>query len=230
MQAVVFDFDGLIADTEGPEFDAWTQEYARHGLVLELSEWAKSVGTFGPHAWSPDRHLAALAPEIDIQEAKARQHDAFLGLLESLQPMPGLAELLDGLKQQGITCAIASSSQAEWVLGHLDKIGLAGAFGPVVTRGPGLPAKPEPHLYQEACRQAGAPPHACVAIEDSVNGLVAAKRAGMAAVAVPNQVTAGLDFSGADLVVSSLAELSPSRLRDVVEAWGQASGKSPARP
>jgi putative hydrolase of the HAD superfamily len=111
---------------------------------------------------------------------------------------------------------VASSSPADWVVGHLSDRGLLDRFDAVCTGDEVLHTKPDPALYLLACHRLGVDPADAVAVEDSVNGVRAAKAAGMVAVAVPSSLTAEMDFGPADLVVPSCAELSPVVLGRVI--------------
>jgi putative hydrolase of the HAD superfamily len=115
-----------------------------------------------------------------------------------------------------VPLAVASSSPAEWVIGHLSERGLLDAFTAVCTGDEVLHTKPDPALYRLACERLGVDPSGAVAVEDSVHGVTAARAAGMHAVAVPSSLTVGMDFSHADLVVASCSELSPTVLGAVV--------------
>lgn len=215
LQAVVFDFDGLIADTEAPEFESWRLEFLAHGAALEMTEWSKCVGA-GPGAWSVEEHFRQLAPHADLESALRSRHGRFLELSAGMKPNPGVREWIDDLIAAGIPFAIASSSRSEWVSEHLEKVGLAERFETIWTRDLVEHAKPHPDLYLAACRSLQVDPVNALALEDSSNGALAAKRAGMKAVAVPNAVTAGFDFSHADKVVPSLLRF---RLQDAAALW-----------
>ena len=135
--------------------------------------------------------------------------------LELLAPevvRPGIVELLDGADKAGVALAVASSSPVEWVVPHLERLDLLDRFAHVVTRtdvgGDPRRTKPAPDIYEHALRALGASPACSVALEDSLNGLAAARAAGLRCVVAPGPVTTGLDFSAADLVVDSLAEVS----------------------
>ncbi|MHB1973604.1 MAG: HAD-IA family hydrolase, partial [Acidimicrobiales bacterium] len=108
----------------------------------------------------------------------------------------------------GLSLAVASSSPRAWVEERLAEVGLSQTFAVVSCRGSGLAAKPAPDVYLDACRRLGVEPARAVAVEDSLNGLAAARAAGMRCVAVPGTITSGLDLGAADLVLGSLGEMS----------------------
>lgn len=206
VDALVWDFDGLILDTETPIFVAWQEAYAAHGVdPLTLDEWAAEIGT---HAGlDVVGELRRRAGYVDGALLAARQHrrDA---LLAEEAVRPGVLEWLDAADARGLRLAIASSSEPEWVLNHLERLGIRHRFGPVCCRGDGLPAKPAPDLYLAACAALDVDPARALAVEDSPHGITAAKAAGLACVAVPNRITAALDLTAADLVIPSLADSS----------------------
>ncbi|MBX3111317.1 MAG: HAD-IA family hydrolase [Fimbriimonadaceae bacterium] len=215
LQAVVFDFDGLIADTESNEYAAWQSVYADHGCDLAPEDWAKAVGA-GPTAFDAFEHLVVLSrQDLDRAATMAEWASRRDRLNEGLLLLPGVEALLDALSDDGVSVAVASSSRRDWVEGHLARLDVLERFAAVVTRDDHAP-KPAPDLYLGACSRLGAEPTASVALEDSSNGVLAAKRAGMAAVAVPNAVTRDYDFSLADVVVDSLTKVDVTLLRGLV--------------
>ena len=216
LQAIVFDFDGLIIDTETPEFETWRDEFASRGVTLELAEWSKCVGS-GPDAWNVFSHLEELlGGPIDQQEVADSRHRRFEQCLPHLRPREGFAELLAEIRDAGIPFGIASSSEMWWVSQHLTACGLLDEFKVIVTRDQVARPKPAPDLYLEAMRRLSADPAQCVAIEDSKNGIAAARAAGMAVVAVPNSVTETFDLSAASMRVDSLSELSLRDLQSLI--------------
>jgi HAD superfamily hydrolase (TIGR01509 family) len=121
--------------------------------------------------------------------------------------MPGVEQWIADVRRLHLGIAIASSSPIEWVHGHLTRLGVRDRFDHVSCRDVDVPGKPAPDVYLRACEALGVSPADALAVEDSPNGIAAAKAAGLRCVAVPNAITAPLDFSQADLVVASLAEV-----------------------
>lgn len=217
IRAVVFDFDGLILDTESAIFDALVELFAEHGGTIEEAEWASTIGTHaGMDEYAVLLERATTPPPP--REEFARLHEARVRqLLEAEQALPGVLEWLEAAAELGLKVGIASSSSAGWVNGHVERLGLAHHFAVVSTRGEGVPAKPAPDVYLRACEALEVDPADAVAVEDSPNGIAAAKAAGLACVAVPNRLTRPLDLSAADLVVETLADLP---LAELVSARG----------
>jgi beta-phosphoglucomutase-like phosphatase (HAD superfamily) len=208
LDAVVFDFDGTILDTESGELTAWLEEYARHDVPFDRVAWQASVGGSGG-ALDPAGDLAArVVGGIDVAATRDRQRARWLELVGEAQLVAGVEDRLDEAAELGLKLAVATSSGFRWAGEHLRRLGLLDRFGAVCTRDDVSRVKPDPELYTLACERLGVKPANAVAIEDSANGVRAANAAGLFTVAVPNPVTAGQDHGHADLRVSSLTELS----------------------
>jgi HAD superfamily hydrolase (TIGR01509 family) len=213
--AVLFDFDGLILDTETCTYETVVEVFAEHGQTVDLAWWHSILGTADHPHWT-EVLARQLGRPVDREALVARREERRLRLLHTLPVCDGVAELLDAAAAAGVPAAVASSSPASWVDGHLTRLGLRDRFRAVVTRddvgGDSRRTKPAPDLFLLAAAAVGAEPAACVVLEDSPNGVTAARAAGMAVVAVPGPMTAPLDFSAADLVVGSVADLDLRRL------------------
>lgn len=211
-QALIFDFDGLIADTESAIYGAWAALYASQGEALGLAEYVHCVGsTFGqfdPMA-ELERRLGCL---LDWPPLLAAKDEVIRAGHRGLSPLPGVRELLKEAAEAGVPCALASSSTADWVGPWLDTLGLAPAFRVVWTRDRVRQAKPSPELFLGAAAELGIPPGRCVVLEDSRNGLRAAQSAGSPCVIVPSPVTRGSDFTGAQRILPSLAGIGVADL------------------
>jgi len=214
IRALVFDFDGLIADTEGPEFQAWADTWAEYGHELAVEEWAHCIGTNDPNAWNPLRALGErVGPEFDAVDANDRRRARHRPAIEALTaPLPGVLDLLDEARDAGLATAIASSSDADWVPMLLDQLGLVDRFAHLSLFDGTCPAKPAPDLYLRACAALSVDPSEAISFEDSPNGIAAAKAAGMLCVAVPHHLTRTLDLRAADLIVDTLDGLRLTEL------------------
>jgi HAD superfamily hydrolase (TIGR01509 family) len=202
--AIIFDFDGLILDTESCEYRAWTEVFRRRGVSLALEEWVKCVGG-GPQVWSVEAHLESLLAEpVDGRTVDAEARTIRDALLLELTPRPGVIEFLARVERSGRPFGIASSSRHVWVDGHLQNLGWRDRFKVLATRDRAGAPKPNPATYLLAARELGVDPTQCLAIEDSRNGMLAGLAAGMSVLVCPNQVTQGMDFSGALRVVDRL--------------------------
>jgi len=210
--ALVFDFDGLILDTETTDFQAWQEVFAAHGCELRLEVWADCVGRPAGH-FDPFEHLERLSG-VPIERDRIRaQRSARMRELNLLQPvLPGVLDYLRGARGLGLKVGLASSSDRAWVHGHLERLGLLEYFNTIKCVEDTGVHKPDPAPYLAVLATLGVPPAAAVAFEDSPHGVTAAKTAGMVCVAVPNPVTRRLGLDHADLVLDSLASLPLSGL------------------
>jgi len=215
VRALLFDFDGLILDTEYASRAGWERLYREHGHELPVDLWATVVGT--THApFDPMSHLEELVGEpLERETLNERRYAHELALIEAEELRPGIAEYFAAARRLGLKRAIVSSSTRGWVDMHLQRLEEAVGWDAICTadRDPAR-AKPSPTLYLEALEALGASAGEAVAFEDSPNGVLAAKAAGVFCVAVPNEVTRdlGLEAAGADLVLDSLANLPPETL------------------
>lgn len=206
--AVLFDFDGVLVDTEWAIYQAWLRTFQKHGHDLPLEMYTRCIGSDFA-TWSPKTHLEELSGlAFDWHDLDARRQEEILRDLTGEGIMPGVIGLLDKLAAQSIRRAVVSSSSHQWVDGWLEKLDFANHFESVVCRGDAPQIKPAPDLYLEGARRLGLPPAGCLVIEDSLNGVKAAKAAGMTVWVVPNRVTAGLDFSLADRIFPTLTDLA----------------------
>jgi HAD superfamily hydrolase (TIGR01509 family) len=207
IRALIFDFDGTIIDSETPVFEGWKQTYAEHGHELPLERYVEIIGT-AAHTFDPHAHLEGLIGRtLDREQLTAERQLKHRAVIYSNDTLPGVRAWIEEATVLQMPLAIASSSQAWWVDSNLTRLQLREKFKVLRTREMVASAKPAPDLFLAALDGLGLKPHEAVVIEDSAHGVAAAKAAGLFTIAVPNPVTVGLDFSGADMVVSSLAEL-----------------------
>jgi HAD superfamily hydrolase (TIGR01509 family) len=217
VRALVFDFDGLILDTEVPVFTAWSETYERHGLRLSAEFWASIIG-YGLDHFDPMADLERrVGRPIDREAVQTARRERQMELTLGLEIMPGVREWRREAAERGVRLGVASSSGRNWVVGHLQRLGLDGwnciRCGDDVRR-----TKPAPDLYLAAVDCLGVAPEEAIAVEDSGVGVQAAKAAGLYCVAVPSALTASHDFGRADLVLGSLTE---ARFTDVALGSGR---------
>jgi HAD superfamily hydrolase (TIGR01509 family) len=212
IKALIFDFDGLILETETPSYQTWDDIYREHGHELPRERWVNNIGA---SAWPFDalEHLASLvtAP-FDRDAVKARREARKVELVAALEMMAGVRDYLHDARRLGLKVAIASSASDAYVCGHLDRLAVRDGFDVVVCRDHVARGKPFPDLYLRAVADLGVAARQAIAFEDSPNGIAAAKAAGLRCVAVPNPITSTLDLSAADLRIDSLGALSLEQL------------------
>jgi len=207
IQALIFDFDGLILDTEWPDFRSWQETYQAYGCTLSRAEWSRWIGTLG--LFDPYAHLEEqLGRALDRAEVRALRRARFHALMDGQQMLPGVQTMIDAARQRGLQLGIASSSPRAWVWGFLEPLGLSATFDTVQCSDDVGATKPDPAAYLAALEALRVSARQAVALEDSPNGVQAAKRAGLYCLAVPNSMTRGLVLDQADLQVDSLADLS----------------------
>jgi HAD superfamily hydrolase (TIGR01509 family) len=221
IRAVVFDFDGLILDTEVPEFQTWQEIYQAHGCELALEAWATGLGT-AADAFDPYTHLEGQAGcPIDREAIQQRRRQRYHELLGATSALPGVREYIAEARRLGLHLGVASSSSREWVVGHLTALGLNSYFDCIKCRDDVSLVKPDPALYQAVVEAFALQPHQAIALEDSPHGITAAKEAGLFCVAVPNPLTRQLSLAHADLLITSLADLPLQELLDHVRRHGR---------
>lgn len=206
--AILFDFDGILVDTEWAIYEAWHRTFRRNGQNLPLETYTQCIGS-DFDTWSPKTHLEELTGRsFDWHQLDADRQVEIRRDLEQAGPMPGVVPLLEKLRADKVPLAVVSSSSHDWVDGWLEKLRLMPYFDTVVCRGDAPRIKPAPDLWLEAVRRLGFPAGECLAIEDSLNGVQSAKAAGLSVWAVPNRTTACLDFSLADRVLPCLEQFA----------------------
>jgi HAD superfamily hydrolase (TIGR01509 family) len=213
IRAFLFDFDGLIIDTETASRAGWEWLYREHGHELPQDEWRNLVGTTGS-PWSPMEHLEALVGEpLERDALNERRFAHELTLIEAEELRPGIAAYLDAADRLGLKRAIVSSSSRRWIDMHLGRLERAVGWHAIVTaERDHARAKPRPTMYLEALDLLDVSADEAVVFEDSPNGVRAARAAGIFTIAIPNAVTRDYGLDEADLVLDSLAQLPPEDL------------------
>jgi HAD superfamily hydrolase (TIGR01509 family) len=212
IKAFIFDFDGLIIDTETPEFEGWQVVFKEYGLGLPLSEWQKALGT-SRLAFDPPTYLEELVGH-PINKKKAEHDHKVIALskIMELPALPGVENLLKEAKARGIKMAVASSSSTDWVWCNLSRLGLMKYFDTICS-GDEVPAvKPDPALFLLAISELGVSHEEAIVFEDSPNGITAANNAGIYCVAIPNYISNQLSIEHANLVLTSLDEITLDEL------------------
>jgi len=205
--AVLFDFDGILVDTEWAIYQAWLDTFRKEGHDLPLSLYTRCIGS-DFDTWSPKAYLEELTGnDFDWTKMDGDRQELIRAELDEYGPIHGVTGLLGEIRRRGIPLAVVSSSSHSWVDGWLERLELAAFFQEVVCRGDAPRIKPAPDLYLAAAERLGLEPESCLVIEDSLNGLLSASAAGMRTWIVPNRVTSALDFSDADGVFPDFSSL-----------------------
>jgi HAD superfamily hydrolase (TIGR01509 family) len=207
IQALIFDFDGLILDTEISAFQSWQEIYQEYRCELPLEKWVACVGG-GVELFDPCDYLETLlnrpiARETLLHRRRLRHHE----MIRSLNALPGVEEYILTARQLKLKLAVASSSSREWVEGHLGRLDLLKYFDCLCCGDEVTHKKPHPELYLTALAALGMQASEAFALEDSPNGVWAAQRAGLFCVAVPNMITRELPLAHADLHLTSLTAM-----------------------
>ncbi len=217
IRGLIFDFDGLMVDTETAARDSWVDIFQEYGCDFPHDAWAKVLGGSGRDFDACGYLTEQTGLQLDPEELRARRGQRKLELVAAQPLMPGIASYLADGKRGGLRLGVASSSSCDWVAGHLDRLGVTDLFNAIVTGDDVAHVKPDPELYLLALARLGLEPHEAIVFEDAPNGILAAKRADIFAVAVPNALTCELPLDHADLRVASLADLPLTDLLAAVE-------------
>lgn len=217
-RALVFDFDGLIMDTETPEVEAWETIFREHGFEFPEEWWVQAVGRGAEQMAETPIHVLErkVGRSLDHEALHAVYEERRMNVINALDALPGVRELIDEAKRSGIALAVASSSKHDWVDTHLTRIGLFDRFDAILCADDVQQAKPFPDLYLAACAALDAEPSRSLALEDSPNGIRAAKDAGLWCITIPNPQTAHLDLSQADIRLETLSGITIDRLDKLI--------------
>jgi HAD superfamily hydrolase (TIGR01509 family) len=214
-KALLFDFDGLILDTETTEFLVWQKIYREYGQEMLAETWGQVIGGYGISNFDGAVHLAELVGDgLNPRELHARYRSESDALILQQPVLPGVVDYLDDARYLGLRLAVASSSPHNWVDAHLARLGLVDRFNAIICSDDVPPGrtKPHPDLFLKALNALGVKADEAIVFEDSPNGVTAARAAGILVVSVPNPITALLKTDGAKLTLDSLAQISLQEL------------------
>lgn len=220
IRALLFDFDGVVIDTEVPTYTSWRDIFREHGADLSIEEWLPAVGTGSSVSGAFDAiaHLERLTGQtLDREAVIARRRARKIALCEASLILPGVTEYLSGAARRGLATAIVTRNTNEWVERHCQRVGLDHCWSAVICANAD-PMQDKAALYSRTLELLGVDADEAVALEDSASGVHAAKRAGLWCVAVPNEITRAAAFDGADLIVNSLADMPLESLLETASA------------
>ena len=209
-QAVIFDMDGVLVNSE-PVYMAIERElFASVGAVVTEEEHHRFVGAPAAALWQFAAQRATQPCTVDALERQSRQRiNRWLADSAPLEPMPGVVALLERLSAADVPCAVASSSALSTIEAMLRRLGVRHRFDVVVSGEEVTHGKPAPDIFLETARRLGVAPQECVVLEDARNGVLAANAAGMYCCAIRNPDSGNQDLSAADCIVTSLIEIPP---------------------
>lgn len=218
IKALIFDFDGLIIDSESPEYQVWRDVFAEHGRELQMDFWADIVGRPHTHLDLYAYYQEHVNPSVDLELFRFERRSRVVALTRQQPVLPGVHDYLRGASELGMKIGLASSSSRHHVHGHLARLELLDYFHTTKCFEDTSAHKPDPTPYLAVLEELAVAPHEAVAFEDSPNGITSAKAAGIFTVAVPNPITELLPLDHADHRLDSLAEEPLDRLLRRIEA------------
>jgi len=216
IKAVIFDFDGLIVDTESVWYQAYRDVLEEYGIGLSIERFSQVVGTTNGVLYDY-LHSISGGQRMDPDVIERAADERFEALMATPALREGVSYYLEAAKQEGLKIGLASSSSQGWVEGYLKRFGIYDYFETIQTKNHVKYVKPHPELYHRAVEALGINPDEALAFEDSLNGLKAARGAGLKCVIVPNSVTAHLPFEDYTHRLSSMSELEFNQLLEQVD-------------
>ena len=218
IQGLIFDFDGLILNTEASIYQSWQELYRSCGRELSFERFAQTIGTADNEPDLVAELEALVGKPLDQPRLAAWQRARESALILEQLPRPGVKDYLAGAKGLGLKVALASSSACSWATGHLSRLGFIQYFDAILAGDDVVHTKPDPALFLAALRALELASEEAIVFEDSAHGILAARRAGLFCVAVPTELTRRTDLSLADLQIESMAEIPLEELLELVNS------------
>jgi HAD superfamily hydrolase (TIGR01509 family) len=207
IHTLIFDFDGLLVDSETVIYQSWLEVYQHYHCALPLEQWSRCIGSssmlFDAHAYLE----SLIGRTISRQELDAQRTNRQMELMATLGPLPGVEQYLRDAKRLGLKVGLASSSSRAWVEGHLRRLGLLPSFDCIRCADEVTKTKPHPELYLSVLKALDTRAEQAIAFEDSPNGIQAAQGAGIFCIAVPSAMTSHLPLEDAEVRLTSLADM-----------------------
>jgi beta-phosphoglucomutase family hydrolase len=208
-KAVIFDMDGVLVNSEPFYVEVEQSNFGQLGLEISEEEHQTYQGTATDRMWQLIKERHGIEQSVDeLVEMTNSLVTPYFNSLEKMEPMPGVEQLIKKLKKRGIPLALASSSYPDVIEIILQKTGLKKYFDAVVSSQEVGASKPEPDIFLFTAKKLGVPPEKCIVIEDSTNGIKAAKAAGMFCIAFAGPGSELQDQTRADLIIGDFEELS----------------------
>ena len=210
IEALLFDYDGVLWDSEVASVRSWQETYAEYGQSLSIDSFVTRLGTIGGIDLVAELERL-VGTSLDREAVERRRWERKMELVRELKPRPGVLGYIAEARRRGLAVAVVSTDDTEWITTGLTILGLSDAFDFIeCAEGDKTRAKPSPALYISALDRLALSAAEAIAIEDSPNGIHAAKTAGLFCIGYANAVTRQLDLSEADVVVESLDDLALS--------------------
>ena len=215
-EAVIFDMDGVLVNSEPYHFEAEKQILAKMGITITDKEIQSFVGLAMDKMWTRLKESYSLEKSIEeLVKDDTEFRVNFFRSIGKIKPIDGVADLISGIKSAGLKSAVASSSHPDLIRVLLEAAELA-EFFPVYLSGFQVKrGKPEPDIFIETARRLDTGCEKCVVIEDSENGVKAAKKAGMKCIGYSNPFSGNQDLSAADIIISNFSDIEALFLRDL---------------
>lgn len=219
IRALFFDFDGLTIDTETLWYEAFVELYREHGQELSLEQYAQCIGTTFA-SFDPYQELLNRGVDRTRDELKQMVNERYKALAEQITLRPGVRSYLEDARSAGLRIALVSSSEMAWIEPYMQRFGLHSYFDLFMTADKVEHVKPDPELYLTALTELQLDSNEVIAFEDSLNGLKAAKQAGIRCVVVPNPATRAFPFEtvGYDGMLESMAEMPLNELLEAIDS------------
>jgi HAD superfamily hydrolase (TIGR01509 family) len=216
IRALIFDFDGLVLETEGPSYPSWVEVYRSFGQSLPFSIWSKIIGTTQA-TFDPRLDLQTRVNEpVDWDRVEAERQKNESALIEAQVMLPGVEAYLNTARRLGLKIGLASSSSCQWVTGHLTRLRLEDYFDCIRASDDVKHVKPDPALYLTVLQALEVRADEAIAFEDSPIGIHSAKQAGLYCIAIPNPLTSQLNLDEADFRMGSLADIPLEQLLTLI--------------
>ncbi|HLZ56936.1 MAG TPA: HAD-IA family hydrolase [Ktedonosporobacter sp.] len=216
LKTLIFDFDGLILDTETSALQSWQEIYSSYQVDFPLEKWMSGLDGSDESFPTYEYLVEQVTQPLLYEEVIAKRRQRHLELIGTKAALPGVLDYLTTAKRLGLRIGLASSSSREWVAGHLSRLGLYAYFDVLCCGDEVVHRKPYPDVYLAVLKALDTPANQAIALEDSATGLRAAQQAGLFCVVIPNALIAHLSLAHADLRLQSLTEMP---LEDVIAVF-----------
>jgi beta-phosphoglucomutase len=211
--AVIFDVDGVLVNSYQAHFESWQRLYREMSLPYSEAEFAAGFGRTSREILR-DKFGDELSEERFREIDERKEHYYREAFRQSFLPMDGATDLVNALAREGARLAIGSSGPPANVELAVELLGIADQFKAKITGADVTRGKPDPQVFLLAAQRLGIEPGSCAVVEDAVHGITAANSAGMKSIGITGTVTRDR-LSHACLVIDSLRELSPQRIRNL---------------